>query len=202
MENTIARPTFGGHNSSGTPDFVVEGKQDEVRISSTARSADWIALQQLSMTDALLIFDAEENWVPAGGGALLTCSATSAANINFVGTRMDWQFTNTGGAPITLESLTLIWPNKNHDLLTVKSGTSTLFGAGAFGPSVVVSDSYGNFPASPADRIVAPAETVTLELTFAKNANDGDYYLFARFEEDCVVDFRPPTDRTKDSDRY
>ena len=51
-----------GRRSSGDRHFA--GRIDEVRISAVARSAEWIALQHRSMTDALLDFGAEESCQP------------------------------------------------------------------------------------------------------------------------------------------
>jgi hypothetical protein len=38
----------------------LQGKVDEVRIANVVRSADWMAAQHLSMTDAFASFGAEE----------------------------------------------------------------------------------------------------------------------------------------------
>ena len=49
-----------GHDTFSTGMRYFSGTMDEIRISSVARSADWIALQYLSQSDSLLTFGAEE----------------------------------------------------------------------------------------------------------------------------------------------
>jgi hypothetical protein len=50
-----------GHNSEESSRYFV-GTIDEVRLSSTARSAEWIDAQQHSMTDRFVLYGAKEAW--------------------------------------------------------------------------------------------------------------------------------------------
>ncbi|MCP4198121.1 MAG: DUF2341 domain-containing protein [Proteobacteria bacterium] len=57
--NTPAASAHIGANDDGQSSFF-DGIIDEVRISRTARSADWIKAQYLSMTDSFVLFGDEE----------------------------------------------------------------------------------------------------------------------------------------------
>lgn len=58
-DQPAASVVVGHDNFSGGSRYFA-GSLDEIRLSSVARSADWIAAQYLSQTDALLTFGAEE----------------------------------------------------------------------------------------------------------------------------------------------
>ncbi|USN53611.1 MAG: DUF2341 domain-containing protein [Candidatus Nomurabacteria bacterium] len=53
MGTTTSRLQFGARGDTGHSSFYI-GEIDEVRMSSTARSADWLALAHLSETDTLI----------------------------------------------------------------------------------------------------------------------------------------------------
>ena len=53
-------PPVNGHINDEDPTETMDGIIDEVRISDTARSPDWIAAQYLSMTDTFITYNAEE----------------------------------------------------------------------------------------------------------------------------------------------
>lgn len=57
---TLQNHTNATIGASATPAELFDGIIDEVRISDTARSADWIAAQFLSMTDDYIEFGVEE----------------------------------------------------------------------------------------------------------------------------------------------
>ena len=59
-ETTVASAAIGAQDD-GSGDFF-DGDIDEVRIARTARSADWIAAQHLSITNAFLLFEPEETF--------------------------------------------------------------------------------------------------------------------------------------------
>jgi hypothetical protein len=67
---------------------VINGTVDEVRLSDTARSADWIAAQYLNMIDGFLTFESEDDGSSAGAAYIffgypgIDLSNINAANAN------------------------------------------------------------------------------------------------------------------------
>jgi hypothetical protein len=57
-DTTVTNAAIGAQDDGGGDFF--DGDIDEVRVARTARSADWIAAQHLSMTNAFLLFEPEE----------------------------------------------------------------------------------------------------------------------------------------------
>ena len=62
--NTSADLYFGKRASGGSP-FPWDGQQDEVRLSSTARSADWIATEYNNQNspDTFFTVGSENSWL-------------------------------------------------------------------------------------------------------------------------------------------
>lgn len=69
----------GQYIGAGDPGiFRMDGFIDELRLSNTIRSADWIAAQHLSMTDTFINYSAEE---PATGYCPATATPTPTATV-------------------------------------------------------------------------------------------------------------------------
>ena len=77
-------------------DNCLAGVLDEVRISSTDRSGDWIAAQHLSMTDTFITVGAEE-----GGVVAPTVVTNAATSVEETTATLSGNITATGGANCT-----------------------------------------------------------------------------------------------------
>ncbi len=104
-DNTNSTSGAIGSDEDGTDDFF-EGVIDEARISSVLRSDDWIAAQQLSMTDASFVsFGVQEvdagvmcNDIDPDGDALTAILVTGPSNALSFTLNADGTFTYTATA--------------------------------------------------------------------------------------------------------
>jgi len=77
IHNGTAKFSIGASMKDGSvaTDETFEGAIDEVRVSDTVRSADWIKAQHLSMTDYFITYGSEESAEEGGEGCFIATAA-------------------------------------------------------------------------------------------------------------------------------
>ena len=163
-----SQPLDFGRRSGGGDYFL--GAIDEIRISNVARSADWIAAQHLSMTDALVTYGPEE------GLATLTHSVSLLLDPETVDVTFE---SAPAGLDLAIGSATYTTPVV-HTLI-VGSGTSVSALEPQQQGNAVYDFAAWSDAGAQSHVFVAPAETGSLLATYAAPPacddgldNDGD----------------------------
>ena len=165
------------------------GMIDEVRISSVTRSADWIALQNKSITGTLNTYEAAENI--SGAATITSASATPASLVVGATGNVTFAFTTSSALPAD-GKIILTFPTSLGSGFTFNSGsvttaTSTGF-TGTF--SVNVSGNVVTLTRVGGSSDSAGAKTVTL--SNVKNPNvagaTGIYGIETRTTLDATID--------------
>ena len=157
---------------SGAGDYWIGGL-DEVRLSNVARSASWEAAQYLSMTDALLVFEAEQGPTALSGTTSLFLYP-EIVDLTFHSVPSGLQLLVGSEALITPFTRTVIVGSQN----SVEAPAPQTSGAAAYG---FASWSDGG---AQSHLVVAPAAPTTLLALFAPLPvcsdgldNDGDGHV-------------------------
>ncbi len=136
--NTNSASCALGSNVDGTSSFF-DGLIDEVRVAATARTAEWIAAQYLSMTDAFIAFGGEEDIELPSLGLYAWVSRDEV----YAGSRLDYSLLvrNLGGTASqlvvsdTLPAHTTFGGCNCAHAGWLSTAKARLLGAGGCGPS-------------------------------------------------------------------
>ncbi len=96
------------------------------------------------------------------------CSLGVANQLSFRNNRVEWDITNAGSGPVTIVSLTLVWPEANGELRKLKLGGNEFFR----GQRPPTSTTVENWQRNSSKRQIAAGETRTLLLEFENTAGE------------------------------
>lgn len=120
------------------------------------------------------------------------CIATGFGYRYVGSTKVEWSIRNEGSDPITLDSVSVNWPEDNDDLLKVKLAGNDIFMESREPPIATISTGWHT---DIRRRRIEAGDIRTLELQFEDQVDtDQEHYtILAEFSEDCAVEFIPDT---------
>ncbi len=120
--------------------------------------------------------------------ATTSCEIVAGTQLGFDGRRVLWHLTNTGGAPVLIDSISAGWPSENRKLKKIKLDGDEIHAVAQLPTSAtIVSDWHKDS----VRREIAPGATEELRFEFESDATqDPEAYSFAvGFAQGCSVGF-------------
>ena len=175
---------------------IVSGWHDDVRRrqlapgQSAALKFEFDSNIDWNEANYSIFVDFEEGCSVEFTPRVMDCRSNGLAYRKFSGNKIEWGLPNDGTDAITLDQVSVNWPEENGDLKKIKVGAAVIYDVLRPAPVATVADGW--HPDIKIRRIMpGSVETLTLEFANDISVDEESYSIIAEFSENCRADFAP-----------
>ena len=175
---------------------VIDGWHDDVRRRQLApgqsaellfefdNNIDW------NEANYTIFIDVEQGCSLEFTPRAMDCRSSGLGYRRFNNNKIEWELPNEGDDAVTIEALSLNWPEMNGKLKKVKLEGATLYDNLRDAPVTTIA---GGWSPDIRDRRILPGDADTLEIEFTDDidVDEQAYSLAVQFSEGCNAEFAP-----------